>query len=76
MRKATWADIKGVGWFNISVFSSLPSLNLNPILLRNETFKMSDTNDVRLPLILFRVPVFAPPYVGDDVNPTLTRGER
>ena len=34
---------------------------------------MSDINDTRLPLIIL---FFYGPYVGDDVNTTLTRGER
>ena len=36
---------------------------------------MSDINDTRLPWIYLFLLGF-PPYVGDDVNHTLTRGER
>ena len=57
--------------------SSLP--NLNPRLSDlSETFKMSDINSTRLPHLTIngiRVNVGAA-YVGDDVNQTLTRGDR
>ena len=59
-----------------SVLSFLPNLNLNPIL--SKTFKMSDTNDTRLPItvVISNAAVAIGPYVGDDVNPTLTRGDK
>ena len=42
----------------------------------SETIKMSDINAIRLPGVGFIIGIGFFPYVGDDVNHTLTRGER
>ena len=44
----------------------------------SETFKMSDTNATRLPIAVLGIVIVIGniAYVGDDVNPTLTRGDR
>ena len=62
-----------VQYFNTQ-FHFLPSssLNLNP--RPSEIFKMSEINDIRLPL---RTPSWpGPPYAGDDDNHTLTSGDK
>ena len=72
IRVRAWTDIKGVGLFNVSILQySFPFPTC--ILDLSETFKMSDINAIRLPFFFFW---FWPPYVGDDVNFTLTRGEK
>ena len=58
-----WPDIKGVGC----------SLAI-PQTQHTGTFKMSDINATRLPYVYKREIVY--PYVGDDLNHTLTLGQR
>ena len=65
----TRTDIKRVGWLSVSIPNSL--LNLKPTPLRNFTNMSSMINATRIPGILVLVA-----YVGDDINHTLTRGER
>ena len=55
---------------NISMLSFLP--NFQDL---SETFKMSDINTARLPFVYLFIILIFPPYIGDDVNHTLTRGD-
>ena len=67
-------DIKGVGWFDISILSSLPNLNPRPLRIS----EISDINTTHLPYFIFPI---CPTYVGDAVTTSITpslvaRGER
>ena len=64
-------------WLNTSVYPSIPQFP-SQLEYLSETFEMSDANATRLPLPpgFPDIPDFPYPLVGDDGNPTLTRGGR
>ena len=61
--------IKDVGWFNLSILNSLPNLIPRPF----KNLQMSDINATRLPL---HCPSGGCPYLGENGNQIITRGER